>query len=288
MVEVPRSENEARLLQQDNLQYYGAIIVPPQGSLQIRTPPDGCEHDNLGKDLNKKRPLDPAPERHVPIEQDEHEEEGREECKVNCKTCCLALTCVLDCCPHWVRLKRRIHQRSKIRKIRTEGWKLLWSVLVPLALKPLNLLWLPTQLIMALVLIVISALDWHDSPLDTSALTISSLWTVLTLIDGAVLILSNSSVRRTLVQWFRPRNIPDENQLTSDNESSCKYYIQGYAPVVRFLYSCFCLLPLVLVEGFSAVQTVAANAALGSSGNGTVNLTVNLTEYVLSGEYNNL
>ena len=83
------------LLQQDNLQYYGAIIVPPQGSLQIRTPPDGCEHDNLGKDLNKKRPLDPAPERHVPIEQDEHEEEGREECKVNCKTCCLALTCVL-------------------------------------------------------------------------------------------------------------------------------------------------------------------------------------------------
>ena len=141
---------------------------------------------------------------------------------------------------------------------------------------------------MALVLIVISALDWHDSPLDTSALTISSLWTVLTLIDGAVLILSNSSVRRTLVQWFRPRNIPDENQLTSDNESSCKYYIQGYAPVVRFLYSCFCLLPLVLVEGFSAVQTVAANAALGSSGNGTVNLTVNLTEYVLSGEYNNV
>ena len=254
-----RSKNEERLLQRDNLPYYGATIIPSEQSLQLRTPPDGCESDTLSRDRNKnKRPLDPAPERIFrPDNREEEEVIFEQGCKVNSENCCLALSCVVDCCPLKFRQQRRINQRSKIRRIRTEGWKLLWSILVPLALnlKPLNLVWLPTQLIMALVLLVITALDRRDSALDTSSLAISGAWTVLTLIDGAVLIFSSSSIRHILVQWFRPCKIPDENQLTNDNESPSKYYIQGYAAVVRFLYSWFCLLPLLWVEAFSTAQT---------------------------------
>lgn len=170
-----RSKNEERLLQRDNLSYYGTTIIPSQQSLQVRTPPDGCESDTLSRDRNKnKRRLDPAPERDFrPDIREEEEVIFEQGCKVNSENCCLALSCVVDCCPLKIRLQRRINQRSKIRRIRTEGWKLLWSILVPLALKPLNLVWLPTQLIMALVLLIITVLDKRDSALDTSSLAIS-------------------------------------------------------------------------------------------------------------------
>ena len=45
-----RSKNEERLLQRDNLPYYGATIIPSEPSLQVRTPPDGCESDTLSRD----------------------------------------------------------------------------------------------------------------------------------------------------------------------------------------------------------------------------------------------
>ena len=58
-----RSKNEERLLQRDNLPYYGATIIPSEQSLQVRTPPDGGESDTLSRDRNKnKRFLDRAPE----------------------------------------------------------------------------------------------------------------------------------------------------------------------------------------------------------------------------------
>ena len=295
-----RSNNEALLLDWDQ-PYYGATIVN-----QVRTPGDGCERPGTSinasapvrDNRNKYGPLDPAPEPtgiirpHIGEEENGEEDciangeegciangeegciaNGEEGCKANCESICLAISCVVDCCPHKFRLQRHIHQRSKIRRIRTEGWKLLWSVLIPLALKPLNVVWLPAQLIMALSLLVITALVTNrDSASDILLLAISSGWTLLTLIDGAVLVFNSSSIRRIFVRLFRPRNVPDEDQLTPDEESPGKYRIQGYAAVLRFLYSWFCLMPLVLVEGISVrVAGIVTNA------------TVNQTEYQMSG-----
>ena len=130
---------------------------------------------------------------------------------------------------------------------------------------------------MALSLLVITALVTNrDSASDILLLAISSGWTLLTLIDGAVLVFNSSSIRRIFVRLFRPRNVPDEDQLTPDDESPGKYRIQGYAAVLRFLYSWFCLMPLVLVEGISirVAEIVKDDASNGS---------INPTEYQMSG-----
>jgi len=89
-----RSKNEKRLLQRDNLSYYGATIIPSQQSLQVRTPPDGCESDTLSRDRNKNmRPLDPAPEPTFrPDTREEEEVIFKQGCEVNSENCCLALS----------------------------------------------------------------------------------------------------------------------------------------------------------------------------------------------------
>ena len=163
-----------------------------------------------------------APSRHgsvdLPIEQ------GRVTCGECCKCCkswddwCLVLSCN---CSSSSALP--LHERKSLRAARTEGWRLLWSFLLPLTVGsvPLQLLWVITQVIMAvlLVTIVYTRIAWSINVWNT---IFAALWLLFCVADTVICI---------VILRFRIMLVTKFSVIVTP---------------LRILYNIICLSPLVV------------------------------------------
>ena len=166
------AETYTPLLQSDPC-YYGGIVVGPriqpainyqledsgsssssreswatasETSIELQ-PATGLKQPQGPGYTDTETPGQPAPSRHgsvdLPIEQ------GRVTCGECCKCCkswddwCLFLSC--NCLSSFA---LPMNERKSLRAARTEGWRLLWSFLLPLTVRslPLHLIWLIAQI----------------------------------------------------------------------------------------------------------------------------------------------
>ena len=163
-----------------------------------------------------------APSRHgsvdLPIEQ------GRVTCGECCKCCkswddwCLVLSCN---CSSSSALP--LHERKSLRAARTEGWRLLWSFLLPLTVGsvPLQLLWVITQVVMAvlLVAIVYTRIVWSVNVWNT---IFAALWLLFCVADTVICI---------VILRFRIMLVTKFSVIVTP---------------LRILYNIICLSPLVV------------------------------------------
>ena len=195
---------------------------------------------------NTKTPGQRAPSRHG--RGDLSIEQGRVTCGECCKCCkswddwCLFLSCNCSTSFHLP-----MHKRKCLRAARTEGWRLLWSFLLPLTVGsvPLHLIWPIAQVTVAIAsLLLVVGLYYSDShDIDScsglefnkinyvSSLTCSGVWLFLSWVDIMTCMAMSRFDNKTLVTKFRV-----------------------YITPLRILYSFLCLLPLILVNYY--FQTV--------------------------------
>ena len=235
------------LLQSDP-HHYGGIVVGPNLQPAINDDYEDSDNSSLSKEswatasetslpapLVRQQPLgyadtetpgQRAPSRHgrgdQPIEQ------GRVTCGECCKCCkswddwCLFLSC--NCS---FSFPLPMHERKCLRAARTEGWQLLWSFLLPLALGsvPLQLIWVIAQVAVAgcFLLLMFVNISYGDVPSFYISLTCSVVWLFLSIVDTVICIAISRFHIKTLVTKF-----------------------SVYIIILRICYSFLCLLPQIL------------------------------------------
>ena len=265
------AETYTPLLQSDP-RYYGGIVVGPriQPAINYQLEDSGSSSSSreswatasetsieLEPDTGLKQPQGPgytdtetpgqrAPSRHgsvdLPIEQ------GRVTCGECCKCCkswddwCLFLSC--NCLSSFA---LPMNERKCLRAARTEGWRLLWSFLLPLTLRslPLNLIWLIAQIaagMALLVLVILYPTDYDEincfDSIDSNnnyatSLVCSIVWLTLSCVDIVMCIAMSRFHRSKLVIKFRV-----------------------YMTPIRILYSFLCLLTLTFSNYYFQNDTV--------------------------------
>ena len=167
-------------------------------------------------------PGQPAPSRHG--RGDLSIEQGRVTCGECCKCCkswddwCLFLSCN---CSSSSALP--LHERKCLRAARTEGWRLLWSFLLPLTVGsvPLQFLWVITQVVMAIPLVVYSSIAWSVNYWNT---IFAALWLLFCVVDAVICI---------VILRFRIMPVTKLGVIVTP---------------LRILYNIICLSPLVVIN----------------------------------------
>ena len=195
--------------------------------------------------IDKDTPGDRAPLRHG--HQDFGQEQGRVTCGECCKCCkswddwCLFLSCTCASSP-----PLPIHERKCLRAARTEGWRLLWSFLIPLTVSsvPLQLIWAITQFLVACTLFPAIILNYtKDSSMypysngkgKVAGLASTSLWFLLCLMDVIVSLIASRFFRNILTSTF-----------------------SLYMAVLRQSYTAFCLTVAVIGYSFAQISDMSS------------------------------
>ena len=248
------AEAYSQLLQSDP-RYYGGIVVCPRiqpaindnfedGESSISSQESWVTVSEWSLESDKpvlqeprgytdtETPGQRAPSRHgrgdLPIEQ------GRVTCGECCKCCkswddwCLFLSCNCSSSLHLP-----MHERKCLRAARTEGWRLLWSFLLPLTVGsvPLQLVWAIAQSAVAIALLLEMVFDgnsFNDSleSFGTEyifSLSCSAVWLFISIVDTTISITMSRFYHKILVTKF-----------------------SVYVTPLRIFYTSLCLLLLIL------------------------------------------
>ena len=237
------------LLFQSNPNLYGGIVVDPRNQPAINHEPEDSGSSSSSGNYttasetsielepaplivlkqpqgpgytDTETPGQPAPSRHG--RGDLSIEQGRVTCGECCKLCkswddwCLFLSCN---CSSSSALP--LHERKCLRAARTEGWRLLWSFLLPLTVGsvPLQFLWVITQVVVAIPLVVCSSIAWSVNFWNT---IFAALWLLFCVADAVICI---------VILRFRIMPVTKLGVIVTP---------------LRILYNIICLSPLVVIN----------------------------------------
>ena len=130
-------------------------ITASEGTLDDESFPPVCQQPVCLADT--ETPGERAPSRRGYLNPALEQEEEEVTCSECCKCCkswddwCLFLSCSCSSSP-----SIPMHERKYLRAARTEGWRLLWSFLIPLTVGsvPLQLMWAIAQLVVAIAVFI--------------------------------------------------------------------------------------------------------------------------------------
>ena len=232
----------------------------PNNSL-VQKQPQGVDKDSPG---------DRVPLRHF------HQDFGHEQEEVTCRECC-------KCCKSWddwclflscncaSSPSLPMHERKCLRAARTEGWRLLWSFLIPLTVGsvPLQLVWAIAQFLVACTLfpIIMGLFSYGPYPRALSVYSLSkysygngrvaglastSLWFLLCMMDVIVCLIVFRFFRTTFTSIF----------------SAC-------ITALRVFYTSVCLTVAVIGYSFAQISDMSSENCTSKYCNCTVRYSSN-------------